>query len=129
MRNQKGFTLIELMVVMAVIGILATLSVVGFTSARKSARDTKRTSTINGVRAALESYYGAGQSYPVTASCATMLTTIAFTPTSVDLGGGVIWAICGNPGITSYSGPAGGQSYTIQFTRESGGVVSFTNML
>lgn len=42
MKKQKGFTLIELMVVMAIIAILVTAGLSAYTSYIKGARDIKR---------------------------------------------------------------------------------------
>ncbi|MEN6413515.1 MAG: prepilin-type N-terminal cleavage/methylation domain-containing protein [Veillonellales bacterium] len=41
MKNQKGFTLVELMVVIAIIGILAAIAIPKFTSANETARGAK----------------------------------------------------------------------------------------
>lgn len=55
--KRKGFTLVELMVVMAVIAILAATALVAFTNVRKRARDARRTAYIAQYRTALENYY------------------------------------------------------------------------
>ncbi len=62
---KKGFTLIELLVVISIIGILAALTLTGFSSARKNARDTQRKSDLGQYRLALESYSTTnGSKYP-----------------------------------------------------------------
>jgi len=63
--KNKGFTLIELLVVISIIGILAALTLSGFTGAQKQARDTVRKSDLNQYRIALETYAaGNNQKYP-----------------------------------------------------------------
>ncbi len=61
---KKGFTLVELLVVIAIIGILSTLSVVSLNSARAKARDARRLSDIKQIRTALEMYFDSNMSYP-----------------------------------------------------------------
>lgn len=51
-----GFTLIEMLVVISIIGVLAALSVVSFTSSQKQARDTKRKSDLKFYQNGLETY-------------------------------------------------------------------------
>ena len=53
---QKAFTLIELLVVISIIGILAALAVVSFTSTQKQARDTERKSDLKQYQNSLEVY-------------------------------------------------------------------------
>lgn len=53
---KKGFTLIELLVVISIIGVLAGLTLTGFTAARKNARDTTRKSDLAQYKSGLESY-------------------------------------------------------------------------
>ena len=53
MTNQKikaGFTLIELIMVVAIIGTILTVSFISFTNARQKARDTKRLSDITQIQ-------------------------------------------------------------------------------
>ena len=57
MKKSKGFTLIELMVVIAIIAILATVVLVSLQSARDSAEDSNRTSAISQFRSLAEVYY------------------------------------------------------------------------
>ncbi len=64
MTNQKGFTLVELLVVIAIIAILSTLAVVALNSARQKSRDAKRVSDIKQVQTALELYFGDQNAYP-----------------------------------------------------------------
>ncbi len=49
MKKQSGFTLIELMVVMAIIAILATAGLSAYTGYIKKARDTTRIADINAI--------------------------------------------------------------------------------
>ncbi len=53
---KKGFTLIELMVVIAIIAILATVVLVALQGARDAAQDSKKKSAISQVRSLAETY-------------------------------------------------------------------------
>jgi general secretion pathway protein G len=65
MRNKnKGFTLIEMLVVIAVIGLLAALILVGLSSFRVRGRDTRRVADVKEVQNGLELYYMKNGSYP-----------------------------------------------------------------
>lgn len=52
-RQQKGFTIVELLVVITVIGILAALVYNGFTVAQAQARDTKRRTDVLSIQKGL----------------------------------------------------------------------------
>lgn len=63
---KHGFTLIELVVVMAIIAVLAALMVAALSAARKQARNTQRTGQIKTIEIALEGYAARnGGKYPL----------------------------------------------------------------
>ena len=62
--KQKGFTLLELLVVIGIIGLLASILVVNLTGTRRRARDTKRVADIRSMQTAVEDYYGKNGKYP-----------------------------------------------------------------
>ena len=62
--TKKGFTIIELLVVIVVIGILATITIVSYTGVQQRARDSTRTSDVTRLKIALEKYHADKSSYP-----------------------------------------------------------------
>ncbi|MBT6338860.1 MAG: prepilin-type N-terminal cleavage/methylation domain-containing protein [Desulfobacula sp.] len=63
-RNQKGFTLIELMIVIAIIGILAAIAIPQFTKYRAKAFNSAALSDTRNLKTDLEAYYAEWESYP-----------------------------------------------------------------
>lgn len=86
--SQKGFTLVELLVVISIIGVLATLVLLQLGTARAKARDAKRISDINQLRSGVEQYFEEnGGRYPdaiTTAELGTYMTTIPTDPLTGD---------------------------------------------
>ena len=60
----SGFTLMELLVVVAILGLLATIGLVNFRSSQIKGRDTQRKSDLGQIQRALEMYYNDYGSYP-----------------------------------------------------------------
>ncbi|GEM_PF-1404552 len=63
-KTQKGFTLVELLVAIGIIGILATVITISVTQVRARGRDTKRMSDINVIKKGLEAYAAQRNGYP-----------------------------------------------------------------
>ena len=76
--NKKGFTLIEILIVAAIVGLLGVLASVALDSARERARDAKRMSDVARVQVALELYFNDHNSYP------TATESVALGQTSTD---------------------------------------------
>jgi type II secretion system protein G len=62
--NKKGFTLIEMLVVMAIIGVLAAISLVSFQTAQTKSRDSQRKSDLKQIANSLETYLNDKGEYP-----------------------------------------------------------------
>jgi len=127
---KKGFTLVELLVVIAIIGILSTLSVVSLNSARAKSRDARRLSDIKQIRTALDMYYDSSSTYP--ASCTTTLgtgncaclTSVGWTNTSTTNCTGTIFMqkVPSDPlssASYTYTSTSSGQSYEIVYKLEA----------
>ncbi len=63
-KRQSGFTIVELLIVIVVIAILATLVIVTFTGIQQKARDSQRQTDINAVDSQLEAFYAQNGYYP-----------------------------------------------------------------
>jgi len=67
--KKKGFTLIEMLVVIAIIGLLATLILVNINRAAAKARDSRRLAEIKQIQNALAMYYVDHNAYPISGNC------------------------------------------------------------
>lgn len=63
-RKQQGFTIVELLIVIVVIGILAALVITTFTGIQQRGRNTERTTDIKALHSQLEAYYAQVGNYP-----------------------------------------------------------------
>ncbi len=122
--NNHAFTLIELLVTMAIIAILAAISLVGLNSVRESARDARRKADLEQIRGGLEMFKSDCGRYPAslpavgnpltgdgsTPNCPNSNTYIARIPSDP------------TPGRTYYySSPGSRQAYELCASLEGGG--------
>ncbi|TSC66686.1 MAG: hypothetical protein CEO21_125 [Microgenomates group bacterium Gr01-1014_80] len=68
MPASKGFTLIELMVVIAILGILSAIGMVTYQAVNRNSRDAKRQADLKIIQSALEQYHADQFFYPLSIS-------------------------------------------------------------
>jgi type IV pilus assembly protein PilE len=66
--KQQGFTIVELLIVIVVIGILAALVITTFSGIQQKGRNTERLTDIKAIHAQLEAYYASNGKYPTLAN-------------------------------------------------------------
>lgn len=76
-RAQQGFTIVELLIVIVVIGILAGLVITTYSGIQQNARNKERTTDLKALEGQLEAFYSEKGRYPTTAELGT-------TPANVD---------------------------------------------
>lgn len=64
--QRKGFTIVELLIVIVVIGILAAITIVGYNGIQTRAENTRTISAVGAYARALQSYAAINGGYPVT---------------------------------------------------------------
>ena len=134
-QNRNGFTLLELLVVISIIGILMALGVVAYSTAQKKSRDAKRRGDMKSIQSGFEQYY-AENSGVYTNPCSTMDETDYFPgglPTDPKGGGVYTYSICTT---STYCACAGLESETgnsvaancSNLTATTGGYYCVTNL-
>ncbi len=114
--HQEGFTLIELMVVILIIGLLATIVVQSLRGATDKAKRTKAEADIAELKTALDRYYLDNGNYPTTEQGLQALVT---APTSGPIpanyeDGGYVQQIPLDPWGHPYVYQSDGNTYTLE---------------
>ncbi len=142
MKNKKGFTLVELLVVIAVIALIGVFAAVAVNSARSKQRDATRLSNVRQMQSALEDHFNEYNQYPdgellplgdsalsaclgsggFAASCSGDTSVfMRIVPSAFDKGlDGIV--TCGEPAQQAfcYTQLEEGESYVIHFELENG---------
>lgn len=66
--HSRGFTILELIVSLAIIGLLLAVAINGLAASKQKSRDVKRVDEIKQIQNALQLYHNDNQSYPATLS-------------------------------------------------------------
>jgi type II secretory pathway pseudopilin PulG len=111
----SSFTLVELLVVLGIITILASLLLMAVNGAIKMALRAKAATMANQIQGACMTYYNDYGIYPLPTNAASQ-TQFQYGATSTDTSNwkNLIWALCGN--INAYS-PTTAQTPTVSNTR------------
>lgn len=89
-KKTSGFTLVELLVVISIIGLLTTIVVVSINNVRVKSRDALRSANISLLASALEIYYNSNSGYPSMATPSDCLTGWVDLESAISTGGNPI---------------------------------------
>lgn len=85
--NKKGFSLVELLVVISIIATLTAILLPNMMGARDRANDSKKKQEMTSIKGALRFFYNETQTYPASSSMEDLATTLApFMPSINSIG-------------------------------------------
>jgi len=108
-KGEKGFTLIELMIVIAIIGILAAIAIPQFVAYRQKGYDTQAKGELKSLYTACQAYFADS---PTTTACTTAIISTQFQKSPEVTFGGLAAADQTMSGVTA-SHNAGTKVYQI----------------
>lgn len=122
MKKQQGFTLIELMIVVAIIAILAALAIPAYQDYTMRAQASEGITLSNGLKTSLAEYYATNGTWPTNNAALGITGTISGSYVSaVTTAGGAITATFGNKANTAIAG----QTLTIRPAVSANGDVTW----
>ncbi|MBL7067209.1 MAG: prepilin-type N-terminal cleavage/methylation domain-containing protein [Candidatus Marinimicrobia bacterium] len=113
-KNQKGFTLVELMIVIVIVGILAAVAVPIYTANIKKAKMSECDAALGTIRTALRVYYATNDptpAYPTAAAGTEVSAVTGLDISAADLTGKYFAA-------TNYTLASADTNYTISCTND-----------
>lgn len=120
--SRKGFTLIEILIVVAIIGILAGVVLVGLRGTGPQARDSRRAADLRQVQNGLELYYNKNNRYPVATGSWDDLKTLLTAPAAglsiSNIPQDPQWSSTNNSASYAYGTDTNGTSYVLKANLE-----------
>ena len=112
MRTASGFTLIELMITVAVVAILAAIAVPSYIQYIQRGKISEAVSNLSGARLQLEKYFADNRNYGTGGNCGVAMPsganakyfTITCQATNIDAGGNVLGYLLKADGIGGMTG-------------------------
>ena len=119
---KRGFTLLEMLVVIGIIAILVSLGTSSYSTAQKKARDARRKSDLKSFQNAMEQCYSVNSyKYPTITSSG---STISEDCPSTD---GPVLTIT-DPTTKTYTVSTSSTAYSVSITLEQGGTFSISQL-
>ena len=109
MKNQKGFTLIELMIVVAIIAILAAIALPAYQDYMKRSKVSEAVAAMGACKTSVAEYYAARNALPADLAASGCSNIASQYVTSVDVAAGVISV---TPNVAAIGIPAGNITLT-----------------
>lgn len=126
---KRGFSLIELLVAMAIIALLATTIIAGVTHMQTKSRDTRRVEDISQISKALELYYSSEYRFPK-AETEVVLNNVDDILTTTLIPAGAISSISLDPIHPDYTyryqTNSLGTTYTLRFCLETDSIKGYS---
>lgn len=106
MQNRSGFTLIELIMIIVILGILSAVAIPKYYDLTNDAKNAAEKGVVGGVRAGIYTYFAQNKAFPATLDAAAIAACTATNAcfTTVLAQGGITadWA---KTSATTYTGP------------------------
>lgn len=110
--NKKGFTLIELMIVVAIIGILAAIAIPNFLRFQAKSKQAEAKTNLGAIGTTAESWMVENDSYQIT-----VITDLGWAPTGTPRYS--YWYAIGAPGGTPTAFPGGANTDVLSCARST----------
>ncbi len=125
MNNQKGFTLIELMIVIAIVGILAAVALPAYQDYTIRAKLAEPMAALSEAKSSMAEYFVAMGKLPANATAAGIRTTIQTTLTSSMAVGTSDGTLTVTLTSDSSLGGAAGQSFSLSLISSTDGQLQY----